>query len=91
MEHYTKIKMVNGEEYKIRMMMDSCVSHYFVDKKGEIHNRFITIQYVHPEMHVEMSIQINPTYIVSIEEIKTQMKLGNTVPPMFKVDSSHHL
>ena len=83
---YSKIFLSNGNEYIVPVQPCTLFEKGFVNKEGEIHNKFIQVQQINVETGNKMNIALNPQHIVAIEEMSV-VKYQH-VPSVFIIEKN---
>ncbi|MGH1288746.1 hypothetical protein [Bacillus toyonensis] len=87
MSGYSKITLSNGNEYIVPIQPDVLIQQEFVNKGGEVYNKFIFISQIEIETGNKMSIALNPRHIVTIEEVS--IRIQPNVPSVFRMETNN--
>ncbi|HDR6245311.1 TPA: hypothetical protein QCU24_003053 [Bacillus cereus] len=87
MSGYSKIILSNGNEYIVPIQPSLLIEKEFIDKDGEIYNKFILVPQIDIETGSKMQFNLNPQHIATIEEFSVRRQ--KTVPSVFRVETNN--
>ncbi|PGZ44603.1 hypothetical protein COE56_29960 [Bacillus anthracis] len=86
MSRYSKIILSNGNAYIVPIHPSTLLEREFLNKEGEIYNKFIYLPQIDLETGNQNNITLNPQHIVVIEEMNP-IKYQN-IPTVFRIEKT---
>lgn len=86
MSGYSKTILSNGNEYIVPIQPSTLLEREFLNKEGEIYNKFIHVLQIDLETGNKNKIILNPQHIAIIEEMSL-VKYQN-IPTVFRIEKN---
>lgn len=83
MSGYSKIILSNGNEYIVPIQPSTLLEREFLNKEGEIYNKFIYVPQIDLETGNKNKIILNPQHIATIEEMR--LVKHQNIPTVFRI------